>query len=153
MLELHKKAYKEAGISKTSAAEAADDVCLSSAAAEAQEAMGSSEAPQTPQERFLASAAGELSKLDPNSEEFFGEAASSLVRSALREAFGERIESSRGYPQMHDKLVRTICKDERYREVVEDFLGSWVQLQEAGHQAGNAEPDAEENGSYGDTEM
>ena len=97
ILGMQKKMLKQSGMSKTSAADAADDVFLSSEAARAQEAMGvdqANNAPATPQERFLASAMEELSQLDPNSETFFYDSTSTLVNLALRESFGDRIFSS-----------------------------------------------------------
>ncbi|MGM9998748.1 MAG: hypothetical protein ACI38Q_05085 [Candidatus Bruticola sp.] len=131
ILGMQKKMLKQSGISKTSAAEAADNVSLSSEAAEAQEAMGAgTSAPQTPQERFLADAVGQLSKLNPQSDAFFYDSVSALVDSALREAFGGRLELSRGYPQMKDKIVRTIMEDERYQDIVGDFLESWSKAEE-----------------------
>ncbi|MGM9993035.1 MAG: hypothetical protein ACI376_09390 [Candidatus Bruticola sp.] len=131
ILGMQKKMLKQSGISKTSAAEAADNVSLSSEATEAQEAMGvEASSPQTPQERFLADAVGQLSKLNPQSDAFFYDSVSALVDSALREAFGGRLELSRGYPQMKDKIVRTIMEDERYQDIVGDFLESWSKIED-----------------------
>ena len=129
ILGMQKKMLKQTGVSKTSAAEGTDNVSLSSEAAQAQEAMGTN-APQTPQERFLADAVSQLSKLDPQSDAFFYESVSTLVDSALREAFGGRLGMSRGYPQMKDKIVRTIMQDERYQDIVGDFLESWSKMEE-----------------------
>ena len=128
---MQKKMLKQSGMSKTSAAEAADDVFLSSEAARAQEAMGvdqANNAPATPQERFLASAMEELSQLDPNSETFFYDSTSTLVNLALRESFGDRITRNEGYPQMKDKIVHTIMQDERYSEIMGDFLENWSKV-------------------------
>lgn len=132
ILGMQKKMLKQTGVSKTSAAEGMDNVSLSSEAAQAQEALGAeSSAPQTPQERFLADAVSQLSRLDPQSDAFFYESVSTLVDSALREAFGGRLGLSRGYPQMKDKIVRTIMQDERYQGIVGDFLESWSNVESA----------------------
>lgn len=119
-------------MSKTSAAEAADDVFFSSEAARTQEAMGlgrGAGVEATPQERFLSAAASELSKLDSNSESFLFDSTAVLVRSALRETFGQKLESNPGYPQMQAKIVKTILEEDRYREIIEDFLGDWCKLE------------------------
>jgi len=132
ILGMQKKMLKQTGVSKTSAAEGMDNVSLSSEAAQAQEALGAeSSAPQTPQERFLADAVSQLSRLDPQSDAFFYESVSTLVDSALREAFGGRLGMSRGYPQMKDKIVRTIMQDERYQGIVGDFIESWANVENA----------------------
>lgn len=132
ILGMQKKMLKQTGLSKTSAAEGTDNVSLSSEATQAQEAWGAeSSTPQTPQERFLAEAMSQLSRLDPQSDAFFYESVSTLVDSALREAFGGRLSLSRGYPQMKDKIVRTIMQDERYQDIVGDFIESWSNMENA----------------------
>lgn len=149
ILGMQKKMLKQTGISKTSATEGTDNVSLSSEAAQAQEAMGAN-APQTPQERFLADAVSQLSKLDPQSDAFFYESVSTLVDSALREAFGGKLGMSRGYPQMKDKIVRTIMQDERYQDIVGDFLESWSKMEElkAVQNEENAYADVEDQTDY-----
>ncbi|GEM_PF-1367514 len=143
ILGMQKKMLKQTGVSKTSAAEGTDNVSLSSEAAQAQEALGAgTTTPQTPQERFLADAVSQLSRLDPQSDAFFYESVSTLVDSALREAFGGRLGLSRGYPQMKDKIVRTIMQDERYQDIVGDFIESWSNMESA--KAAKAEEEAVE---------
>ena len=143
ILGMQKKMLKQTGVSKTSAAEGTDNVSLSSEAAQAQEALGAgTTTPQTSQERFLADAVSQLSRLDPQSDAFFYESVSTLVDSALREAFGGRLGLSRGYPQMKDKIVRTIMQDERYQDIVGDFMESWSNMESA--KAAKAEEEAVE---------
>lgn len=147
VLGMQKKMLKQTGVSKTSAAEGTDNVSLSSEAAQAQEALNAeSNGPQTPQERFLADAVSQLSRLDPQSDAFFYESVSTLVDSALREAFGGRLGLSRSYPQMKDKIVRTIMQDERYQDIVGDFIESWSNMENA--KAAKAEEEAIEESDF-----
>ncbi len=142
ILGMQKKMLKQTGVSKTSAAEGADNVSLSSEATQAQEALGAGiSAPQTPQERFLADAVSQLSRLDPQSDAFFYESVSALVDSALREAFGGRLGMSNAYPQMKDKIVRTIMQDERYQDILGDFIESWSNMENL--KAAQAEEEAQ----------
>lgn len=138
-----KKLLKQSGMDKTSAASAANDVYLPSAAAEVQGSLGTQPEP-TAEEKFLASACDQIRQLDPSGESFVSDAASALVGSALGQVFGEQLKDSPGYPQMHDKITRTILAESHYREVVEDFLNVLIEADaQASGYADNAGYDPE----------
>ncbi|MBQ7528874.1 hypothetical protein IJT10_03105 [bacterium] len=146
VLGLQKKVLKKTNSAgETDATDSVGDVYLPSEAAQAEQVEGNVNDLSTPQGRFLNSVAQALSSLDINSPNFMEESTSILVDSALKEAFGQSIESNPGYPQMQDKIMRTIFGDERYREILEDFLQTWVDIEENRQVAEcDSEPDFEE---------
>lgn len=81
--------------------------------------------PSTPQEKFLAEAKSEISKMDPSSEDFVNNATSALVGSALSQVFGQGICFNPGYPQMNAKITQKLLSD--YGEVIGDFLEALVE--------------------------
>ena len=111
-----KKLLKQSEASKTALGEASDVYTPSEAA---------QQLPSTPQEKFLAEAKSEISKMDPTSENFMSEATSALVGSALGQAFGEEICYNPGYPQMNAKITQKLLND--YGEVIGDFLNALVE--------------------------
>ncbi len=115
-----KKALKEAGIEKYNAASnEASDVYSPSEAAQ--------KIPGEQQEKFLANVMPSLLEMDENDENFLPDATEKLVGSALEQEFGEEIQQKPGFPQMQQKISRTILSDDRYREVVVDFLNCVLQ--------------------------
>ena len=135
ILGMAKKSSHPSKTSAATAAEGADDVFLSQEAAEAQEsAQAQGEQAMTPQQLFLANASEELSKLDPNSPSYFYDSVSTLVDSALKQVFGEKTTSRPEYLQMQNKIVNTIAGNEKYQEIVGDFLDSLAQYQAAGEE-------------------
>ncbi len=110
-----KKALKEAGMEKYSAGtnEPTETMTLSQAA---------QNLPNEKQEKFLSNVMPALLSMDENDENFLPDATEKLVGSALEQEFGEQIHEKPGFPQMQQKISRTILSDDRYREVVEDFL-------------------------------
>jgi hypothetical protein len=134
-----KKLLKQAGMDKTSAAEAAHDTYTPSPEA--------AKLPATRQEKFLASAKAEILKMDYSSEEFVPDATRRLVDTALEQEFGQEIISKPGYAQMQHKITRTILEDERYREMMEEFLSLLVlsaQPREDREEEGQGQPAPEE---------
>lgn len=130
ILGMAKKTSHPSKTSAVTAAEGADDVFLSQEAAEAQETSQGEQA-MTPQQLFLTNASEELSKLDPNSPSYFYDSVSTLVDSALKQVFGEKTASRPEYLQMQNKIVNTIAGNEKYQEIVGDFLDSLAQYQAA----------------------
>lgn len=146
VLGLQKKMLKQTNSAAgTDATDSVGDVYLPSEAAQAEQVDSGVNDLSTPQGRFLNSVAQALSNLDINSPNFFEESTGILVDSALKEAFGQSIESNPGYPQMQDKIMRTMFKDERYREILEGFLQTWIDMEESKQVAEyESEPDFEE---------
>lgn len=127
-----KKALKEAGIEKYNAASGeASDVYSPSEAAQ--------KLPNEKQEKFLSNIMPALLSMDENDENFLPDATEKLVGSALEQEFGEAIQEKPGYPQMQQKISRTILSDDRYREVVEDFLSCVLQHKARSGEEGSAE--------------
>lgn len=115
-----KKALKEAGMEKYHAGsnEPTESATLSEAA---------QNLPNEKQEKFLSNVMPALLSMDENDENFVPDATEKLVGSALEQEFGEEIQQKPGFPQMQQKISRTILSDDRYREVVEDFLYAVLQ--------------------------
>ena len=111
-----KKLLKNSEASKTALGEASDVYTPSEAA---------QQLPSTPEEKFLAEAKSEISKMDPSSETFMSQATSALVDSALGQVFGDNISKNPGYPQMNAKITQKLLSD--YGEVIGDFLEALVQ--------------------------
>lgn len=107
-----KKALKSAG--NTEATEGSSDVYTPSAAAQ--------QLPSTKDEKFLASVKPEIMSLDPESETFLPEATEKLVGSVIEQEYGEHVSRDPGYPQMQEKITRTILENPEYREMVADFI-------------------------------
>lgn len=107
-----KKLMKESGM--TEAAEGSSDVYTPSAAAQ--------KLPSTKDEKFLASVKPEIMALDPDSETFLPEATEKLVGSVIEQEYGEHASRNPGYPQMQEKITRTILDNPDYRERMADFL-------------------------------
>ncbi|MDO5295993.1 MAG: hypothetical protein Q4F00_04995 [bacterium] len=125
-----KKMLKNSEAAKSALGETSD-VYTPSAAAQ--------QLPSSPQEKFLAQAKSEISKLDPNSEGFVKQAASALVDSALGQVFGSKIAKNPGYPQMNAKITQKLLDD--YSDVIGEFLAGLVQAKNMGLSVG--ENDAE----------
>lgn len=128
-----KKALKQAGM--TEAAEGSSDVYTPSAAAQ--------KLPSTKDEKFLASVKPEIMALDPDSETFLPEATEKLVGSVIEQEYGEHASRDPGYPQMQEKIARTILENPEYREMVADFLD--ILLMTRPVQAGGAQEPAAES--------
>ncbi len=123
--ETQKKMLKQAGIDKQSAAEKADDVYTPSMAAQ--------QLPSSKQDKFLDNVkpqilalAGEIS---PESEEFVQESTRKLVGGVLQQEYGENMTRNPAYPQMEEKIARTILNDGHHRDTVVDFLDALLMSQ------------------------
>lgn len=106
-----KKLMKEGGIKE---ATESSDVFTPSEAAQ--------KLPSTEDERFLANVKPEILSLDPDSETFLDEATEKLVGSVIEQEYGEHMSRNPAYPQMQEKITRTILENPQYREMVADFL-------------------------------
>lgn len=120
--ETQKKMLKQAGIDKQSAADKADDVYTPSAAAQ--------QLPSTKQDKFLENVKPQILSLDSGSEEFVPEATKKLVGGVLQQEYGENMTRNPAYPQMEEKIARTILDDPHHRETVVDFLEALLLTQQ-----------------------
>lgn len=121
--DMQKKKMKEAGVDKTSASERAgrtDDVEFSQAA----QAL-----PSTKAEKFLENVKPGLLELDTQDEEFLPKATMKLVDGVIGQEYGEHFTKNPAYPQMQNKIARTILSDPTHREAVEDFLSVFMMTQ------------------------
>lgn len=107
-----KKLLKEGGVKESP--EDSSDVYTPSAAAQ--------QLPSTKGEKMLASVKAELMELDPESETFLPDATEKLIGSVIEQEYGEHMSRSEGFPQMQEKLTRTILENPHYREQVTDLL-------------------------------
>jgi len=119
--ETQKKKMKEAGVDKTSASEKAHDVYTPSTAAQG--------LPSTKQEKFLENIKPALLELDPEDEEFLPKATRKLVDGVIGQEYGEHFTRNPAYPQMQDKIARTILDDPNHRDAVEDFMNIFLLTQ------------------------
>ncbi len=111
--ERQKKLLKQAGMEEATSIERADTYTPSEAA---------KKLPSTPSEKFLHNVKASILAMDPNSETFLPEATEKLVGGVLEQEYGEHVLRDPGYPQMQEKITRTLLEDERYREIITDFL-------------------------------
>ncbi len=125
---VQKKLLKNTEASKTALGETSDVYTPSEAA---------QQLPSTPEEKFLAEAKSEISKMDPQSESFMNDATSALVDSALGQVFGQEICQNPGYPQMNAKITQKLLSD--YGEVIGDFLEALVESEYRRLQNGSME--------------
>lgn len=121
--ETQKKKMKEAGIDKTSASERAHDIYTPSQAAQG--------LPSTKQEKFLENIKPGLLELNPEDEEYLPKATKKLVDGVIGQEYGEHFTHNPAYPQMQDKIARTILEDPNRREAIEDFLSVFQLTQRA----------------------
>lgn len=129
--ETQKKKMKEAGADKHSASEKASDVYTPSQAAQG--------LPSTKEEKFLSTIKPALLELDPEDEEFLPKATMKLVDGVIGQEYGEHFTNNPAYPQMQNKIARTILSDPTHREAVEDFLNVFL-LTQRGPDAPATEP-------------
>jgi hypothetical protein len=119
--ETQKKKMKEAGVRDTPTSEKAHDVYTPSKAAQG--------LPSTKQEKFLENVKPGLLELDPDDEEYLPKATKKLVDGVIGQEYGEHFTRNPAYPQMQNKIARTILADPTHREAVEDFLSVFQMTQ------------------------
>lgn len=91
--------------------------------------------PSSKEEKFLASVKPDILSMDPESETFVPDATEKLVGSVIEQEYGEHVLRNPGFPQMQEKIARTILEDDRYREIVTDFLDVLLMTQGISQQA------------------
>lgn len=123
-----KKMLKNSEAAKSALGEASDVYTPSEAA---------QQLPSSPQEKFLAEARSEISKMDPKSEGFVQQATSALVDSALGQVFGSKIAKNPGYPQMNAKITKKLLDE--YSDVIGNFLAVLVQAKHQGLEGGESD--------------
>ncbi len=111
VIRLQKAKMKEGGVKETNDS---SDVFTPSDAAKL--------LPSTDDEKFLARVKPDISSLDPDSETFLEEATEKLVGNVLGQEYGEHIERNPAFPQMQEKITRTILENPEYREQVADLI-------------------------------
>lgn len=85
--------------------------------------------PSTKEEKFLENLKPGLLDLDPEDEEFLPKATMKLVDGVIGQEYGEHFTRNPAYPQMQNKIARTILSDPTHREAVEDFLQVFLMTQ------------------------
>jgi hypothetical protein len=86
--------------------------------------------PEKKREAFMEDAKKEISDLDPNSESFVEDATEKLVNSALKWEFGDKLLGKPEYKQMEAVIKKKIMRDEKYRPIIEDFLGMLLESEQ-----------------------
>lgn len=119
--ETQKKKMKEStGQDQTAPAKASDEYTPSSAA---------QKLPSTKEEKFLENVKSGLLDLDPEDEEYLPKATKKLVDGVIGQEYGEYFTKNPAYPQMQNKIAKTILSDPTHREAVEDFLAVFQMTQ------------------------
>lgn len=120
--ETQKKKMKEStGQDQTAPTGKASDVYTPSSAAQG--------LPSTKQEKFLENVKTGLLELDPEDEEYLPKATKKLVDGVIGQEYGEHFTNNPAYPQMQNKIAKTILADPAHREAVEDFLSVFQMTQ------------------------
>lgn len=85
--------------------------------------------PSTREEKFMENIKPALLDLNPDDEEYLPKATKKLVDGVIGQEYGEHFMENPAYPQMQNKIARTILSDPTHREAVEDFLSVFQMTQ------------------------